>query len=136
MADPRKKRFALAPSDIRQLAPGRGSCLATDRITVDGKPVGFMYRDPPKDDVDSGWTFLSGDETQEYLDDPANLGIYDVNTIANYDPAIINYLGAQALSAFERKPGTNEFVAVAFVHPVTRAYLPPGRYIRGPAGCR
>ena len=114
-----KKQFALAPSDIKPLAEGRGSCFATDRITADGKPVGFMYRDPPKNDVDSGWTFLSGDETQDYLDNPAGLGIYNVNTVANYDPAIISYLDAPVLSAFERQPDTNEFVAVAFWRPMT-----------------
>jgi hypothetical protein len=114
-----KKQFALASSDIKPLAEGRGSCFASDRITVDGKPVGFMYRDPPRNDIDSGWTFLSGDETQEFLDDPGNLGLYDVNTIANYDATIIHYLDAPALSAFERQPGTDEYVAVRFVRPVT-----------------
>jgi hypothetical protein len=114
-----KKQFALSPSDIKSLAEGRGSCFASDQITVDGKPVGFMYRDPPDNDLDSGWRFLSRDESQGYLDDPANLGLYDVNTIANCDPGIIGYLDAPVLSAFERQPGTNEFVAVPFLRPVT-----------------
>jgi hypothetical protein len=78
-----------------------------------------MYRDPPRNDLDSGWCFLSGDESQAYLDDPANLAIYDVNTIANCDPTIIGYLDAPVLSAFERQPDTNEFVAVAFLRPIT-----------------
>ena len=86
---------------------------------MDGKSVGFMYRDPSRNDIDSGWTFLSGDETQEYLDDPGNLGLYDVNTIANYDPTIIPYLDAPVLSAFERQLGTDEYVAVRFLRPVT-----------------
>jgi hypothetical protein len=114
-----KKQFALAPSDFKPLAEGRGSCFASDRITVDGKSVGFMYRDPPRNDIDSGWAFLSGDETQEYLDDPGNLGLYDVNTIANCDPTIIPYLDAPVLSAFERQPDTDEYVAVRFLRPVT-----------------
>jgi hypothetical protein len=114
MADPRKKHFALAASDIKQLAPGRGSCFATDRITVDRRPVGFMYREPPDNDIDSGWRFFSGEETQEYADDPANSAIYDVNTIANYDPDIIEHLDAPAFSAFERHPETQAFVAVEF----------------------
>ena len=73
-----------------------------------------MYRELPDDDIDSGWRFFSGDETQEYADDPANFAIYDVNTIANYDPDIIEHLGAPAFSAFERHPETQEFVAVGF----------------------
>lgn len=36
--------------------------------------------------------FFSGTETQEYVDDPNNIEIYDVNTIANYDSAIIPFL--------------------------------------------
>jgi hypothetical protein len=72
-----------------------------------------MYRDLPDNDVDSGWRFFSGEETQQYVDDPANSGIYNVNTIANYDPAIIPHLEAPVFSAFERSQDTNEFVAVA-----------------------
>jgi hypothetical protein len=76
--------------------------MATDRITVDGKRVGFMYREPPSDSIDSGWVFFSGDESQEYADEPSNYEIYDVNTIANYDPSIITYLDAPVGSAFGR----------------------------------
>ena len=87
---------------MRPLAEGRGSCMASDRITIDGKGVGFMYREAPSDSIDSGWRFLSGEETQEYADQPKNFAIYDVNTIANYDPSIISYLDAPIGSAFGR----------------------------------
>jgi len=40
--------------------------------------------------------------------------IYDVNTIANCDPDIIEYLDAPAFSAFERHLETREFVTVGF----------------------
>jgi len=68
--------------------------LASDHITVDGKSVGFMYREAPRDSIDSGWHFFSGEETQEYADKAENFAIYDVNTIANYDPSIISHLDA------------------------------------------
>jgi hypothetical protein len=96
------KRFRVPASAIRPLAEGRGSCFASDRITVDGKRVGFMYREAPHDAIDSGWHFFSGEETQEYADEPANFAIYDVNTIANYDPSIIAHLEAPIGSAFGR----------------------------------
>lgn len=41
------KRFRLRPEQIRAIAPGRGSCFATDRIPVDGRRVGYMYREQP-----------------------------------------------------------------------------------------
>ena len=67
-----------------------GGCLATDRILVDGAPVGFMFREDPTDSVSSGWTFMAGDETQDYADDADHWAIYDVNTICNYDATNIN----------------------------------------------
>jgi len=69
-----------------------GTCFASDRITVDGAPVGYLYREAPGFDGDSGWRFLAGDESADYLSALDRLGIYDVNTIANYDPSIIAFL--------------------------------------------
>jgi hypothetical protein len=108
------KVFALAAADMRPLAEGRGSCLASDRITVARQPVGFMYREPPEHSIDSGWRFFSGEETQEYADNASNFEIYDVNTIANYDPDIVPYLDVPAYSAFERHPVMQCFVSTAF----------------------
>jgi hypothetical protein len=86
------KSFRLAAEEIRDLIPPQGWCIASDRITVDGCHVGFMYRDPPTEPNDSGWRFWAGDEWDSYANDPQNLAMYDVNTIANYDPAIIPLL--------------------------------------------
>ncbi len=86
------KNFKLKAEDIKDLIPRMGGCMATDKITVDGLKVIYMYRETPDNDIDSGWRFLSGTEDQEYLDNAGNTMIYDVNTIANYDPAIIPYL--------------------------------------------
>lgn len=41
-------------------------------------------------------------ESQKYMDEPSNLEIYDVNTIANYSPDITKFLNAPYGSAFER----------------------------------
>ena len=97
MAD---KKFKLTKEQIRPLATGRGACFATDRITADGAPVGYAYREEPDNEVDSGWRFMAGDEPQEYMDDPDKLGLYDVNTIANCDPDIVPLLDAPTGSAF------------------------------------
>jgi hypothetical protein len=64
-----------------------------------------MYRESPRDLIDSGWHFFSGEESQEYAAEPGNFAIYDVNTIANYDPSIIAYLDAPIGSAFGRGEG-------------------------------
>ena len=81
-----------------------GYCIASDRITVDGGKVGYMYREEGDHPDDSGWRFFEGSEDQEYADDPGHFELYDVNTIANYDPEIIPFLDASIGSAFERTP--------------------------------
>jgi hypothetical protein len=84
---------------------GPNGCIATDRITVDGLKVGYMYREKPDYDGDSGWRFTAGDESDEYMDDPVNSGIYDLNTICNDDPDIIEFLNWDVGSEFERVNG-------------------------------
>ncbi|MBI4871985.1 MAG: DUF2185 domain-containing protein [Candidatus Riflebacteria bacterium] len=109
------KKFRLPSHKIRQLVTGFGACLATDMIVVCGYSVGFMYRQEPHNEWDSGWCFLSGLESQTYLDDPENLAVYDVNTIASYDPDIIPLLDSPIGSAFQRDSITRAFVAVSFL---------------------
>jgi hypothetical protein len=106
---PVQKTFALSRDQIRPLAEGRGGAFATDRIMVEGLLVGYMYREKPDNRIDSGWRFLAGDEDDAYMSKASNMGIYDVNTIANYDPAIIPLLDSPIGSAFHRQ-GTS-FVA-------------------------
>jgi hypothetical protein len=96
------KHFKLSADQIRPLATGRGGAIASDRITVDGRPVGYMYRTRPHTHLDSGWAFLAGDESDDYMANANNHAIYDVNTIANYDPEIIPLLDAPVGSAYIR----------------------------------
>lgn len=104
-----KKDFSIPGSDIKRVIPNMGSCLATDQITVEGRKVGYMYREEPDDDLDSGWRFFSGEESDSYVNDPANLARYDVNTICNYDPAIIPYLQSLPGQALGRVVGIDRF---------------------------
>ncbi len=90
------KRFQLGAEQIQPLAQGHGACFATDMITVEGRRIAFMYREAPDNESDSGWRFMSGYESDAYMNDSGNLGIYDVNTIANYDPDIIPFYGRSA----------------------------------------
>ena len=113
------KNFAIKGADIKPLATRRGYCYASDRITVDGEPVGFMYREDRDHGGDSGWRFLAGDESEDYASDAANFAIYDVNTIANYDRDIIPLLDAPIGSAYSRDPSSGKFVPDRV--PLTRA---------------
>jgi hypothetical protein len=110
-----EKKFRMPAHEVKPIAVGMGSCTASDRITVDGAPVGFMYRETPDNAVDSGWRFFCGDESQEYADDPEHFAIYDVNTIANYDPTVIPLLDSPVMSAFERNVASGGWVPAPFL---------------------
>lgn len=93
--------YHVRAEDVKHLLPdweGADGCIATNRITVEGRKVGYCYREEP----DSGWRFTAGDESEAYMDDPNNAGIYKLNTICNDDPDIIPLLNTPALCAFER----------------------------------
>ena len=82
---------------------GSRNCFATNRIIVEGKKIGFMYRDiPKKDKEDSGWRFIAGEKSSEYMADEKNFGLYDLNLLCNYDPDIIPFLNAEYGKAYYR----------------------------------
>ncbi|WP_448661569.1 DUF2185 domain-containing protein [Sphingomonas sp. CJ20] len=100
----RQKQYRIAADKIVPVVTGWGAAMATDRITVDGSTIGYAYREAPINDADSGWRFFAGDEDGAYMADPSHHDVYAVNTIANYDPAILSILESEIGSAFERDP--------------------------------
>ena len=88
-----------------------GFCLVSNLISLEGEKIGFMYREELEEDAenDSGWRFLAGTEDQEYVDNDANSKVYEVETIADFDPAIIPYLNYPFGTELERIEGKDEF---------------------------
>lgn len=103
------KQFKLKADQIERLIDPIGAATATDMIVVEGKDIGYMYRDNPINDIDTGWRFFAGNESDEYIKNNDNTGFYDINTIANYDPSIIPCLNEPIGTAWERIPDTNRY---------------------------
>ena len=104
-ASGRNRNYHVKVEDVKHLLPdwaGADGCIATNRITVEGCKVGYCYREEPDGGWDSGWCFTAGDESEAYMDDPNNAGIYKLNTICNDDPDIIPLLHTPAPCTFER----------------------------------
>lgn len=101
---PEKKAFLKSAQEIRPLIDSQEYCIATDRIVVDGCKVGYMLHSQQAEGhpEDSGWVFYGGDEDDAYLADSDHMGIYLLNTLANYDPEIIPLLDAPVGMAFFR----------------------------------
>ncbi|MCM1159623.1 MAG: DUF2185 domain-containing protein [Roseburia sp.] len=102
-----KKKFAKNMEEIKNILrnwEGPEGCIATDRIVVDGCKVGYMYREEPEaeNSWDSGWRFMAGDESDEYMNNPENSGIYALNTICNYDEDIMGFLHSPYKNAYFR----------------------------------
>ena len=104
--------YRVKPEDIKELIPQKSYCYASEMITVDGMPVGYMYREKPEDDDDSGWRFYSGAETEEYVEDVYHFMMFDLNYIANCDATIIPYLNSKVGTELERVEGTDKFQPV------------------------
>lgn len=107
------KNYKLSANEIKPIIDLPGYCFATDHITVNGNPVGFMYREEPDNPQDSGWRFFSGIESDEEANDPGKIGMFSLNTIANYDGAIIPLLSSGFGRAFARND-KGMFVEEAF----------------------
>jgi hypothetical protein len=56
----------MKAEEFIDLIPPMGFC-ATDKITVDGMNVGYMYREEPEDKMDSGWRFFQELKTKNML---------------------------------------------------------------------
>lgn len=98
--------FLKQPAEITKLTDFAGGCLASNRITVDGQPVGYAYREQPDANFtgDSGWRFLAGDEDDAYLANPDNFHIFEVNTICNYDPTLLDIINSEIDTSFRKSP--------------------------------
>jgi hypothetical protein len=88
-----------------------GECLATNHIVEDKLQVGFMYREVPEDEFDSGWRFLSGTEDDNYMNDADNYRMVTVEFLLSMDPSVRNFLNRPIGTELERVEGTNRFEA-------------------------
>ncbi len=97
------KDFKLKKEDIKKLIDIKGSCIASNEITINGENIGYMYREEPSNEVDTGWRFFSGNEDEKYTSNPDNFNIFELNTICNYDESIIPYLNSEIGTSFEKE---------------------------------
>ncbi len=89
-----------------------GYIIASNEVMKNGKPIGYFYREQPDEEDDSGWRVFSGEESQEYVDNPDNFFMYNASTIVKFEPAIAQYLGYEYPTAFERDTESGGFVEI------------------------
>lgn len=78
------------------------------KILDEGYKVGYMLREEPLNDNDSGWQFMAGNEDNEYLNNNKNIALLSINEINNLDSDIFKYIDCPVGSEFIRI-SSNEF---------------------------
>ncbi|NCU66893.1 DUF2185 domain-containing protein [Acidovorax sp. 210-6] len=86
-------------------------CFVTRRVLDDGAPVGYLYREDPDGEDDSGWRITANDEDQAYMDDADNLAYVSLGVVLNLDDSFVDLLHEAPGAAYARDPDTGAFVA-------------------------
>jgi uncharacterized protein YegJ (DUF2314 family) len=84
-------------------------CIVTSKVLYDNAPINWIYREEPqpseddRDYIDTGWRIFSGDETEEYLDNPDNACLVSLGAVLSRDDSFIDLLDSEIGSKFERQ---------------------------------
>jgi hypothetical protein len=89
-----------------------GAIIISDKILKDNGSPNWMYRTQPIEDGDSGWRVFSGDEDDEYLDNPRNFKTISAEQLLHIDGDIVVNLYAPIGWSFERNGVTGSWIPV------------------------
>ncbi|GGF69588.1 immunity protein Imm33 domain-containing protein [Wenyingzhuangia marina] len=83
-------------------------CFATNKVLYENSPINYIYREEPMEVdkergyIDTGWRFLSGNESDEYIEDFENISLVSIGSILSRDDSFIDLLEAEIGTSFER----------------------------------
>lgn len=82
-------------------------CFVTNNILYDGQQVGYLYREEPDNEDDSGWRFTTGEETDQYMDNSDNLSVVSLGAVLRQDDNILLLLEREVGVAFAKDDNGN-----------------------------
>ena len=68
------------------------AAYVSKKIMDEGWKIGYMCREESVNENDSGWSFMVGDEDDEYINDYHNIQLMSINSVMQYDSAIWKYI--------------------------------------------
>lgn len=95
------------PSKIGKYLP---RCFVTHRVLYEGAAIGYLYREEPDTEEDSGWRIMCGDETEEYMDSSDNISFVSLGAVLREDDRIVDLLDEPIGSIFEYDEAEGSFV--------------------------
>ena len=93
--------------------PHIGGLMVSKMVVDEQIRPRFMYREKRTGPEDSGWRIFTGFESEEYNDDPSNIGIYNPSTILKIDPSIEDILLKGIGSVYEKTEDSTEWYKVS-----------------------
>jgi len=86
-------------------------CFVTNRVLRDGQRVGYLYREDPDEEKDSGWRLTANDESEEYMESSDNLAYVSLGAVLSKDDSFRHLLESPVGSAFVRDEASGEFIS-------------------------
>lgn len=85
--------------------------IVSRQVSEGGEFVGFLYHEEPAFEQDSGWRIFSGNEDDQYADNPNNFITAPLSDVLNTHPEIAALM-SQANGAWEWDDTSEQYVAV------------------------
>lgn len=92
--------------------PDIGGLMVSKLVVEEKVKPKFIYREKRTREGDSGWRIFAGNESEEYLEDPENVGIYHARHIIEIDPSLRNLLLSGIGSVYEREDEKSKWIKV------------------------
>jgi len=107
----------IRKTDPRWIECGEKKALVSKMVFEPGQAIRFVYREDADDGDDSGWRLFAGHESQEYMDNPDNIRVCDVDWLLDFDPTIEAILRSPIGSVYEREDKPSDWQKVTDWNP-------------------
>lgn len=75
---------------MKKYVENAGSCIVTKSLLNGETNFRWLFREEPLDNIDTGWLAFGDSDNDDYVNDPKNLSVVDLNTLINIEPTILN----------------------------------------------
>ena len=75
---------------MKKYVENAGSCIVTKSLLNGESNFRWLFREEPLDNIDTGWMAFGDSDNDDYVNDPKNLTVVDLNTLINIEPTILN----------------------------------------------
>lgn len=75
---------------MKKYVENAGSCIVTKSILNGETKFRWLFREEPLNNIDTGWMAFGDSDNDEYVNNPKNLTVVDLNTLINIEPTILN----------------------------------------------